>query len=77
MPEAAAGSSGKSFLQRARGKVLRWLRRSLRTTHQVNVPLFFFFFAKSPLFLVTVGIRLFGIDRTVSESEPRFSRSPS
>lgn len=37
MPEAAAGSSGKSFLQRARGKVLRWLRRSLRTTHQVNV----------------------------------------
>lgn len=36
MPEATAGSSGKSFLQRARGKVLRWLRRSLRTTHQVN-----------------------------------------
>ncbi|XP_032665183.1 band 3 anion transport protein isoform X2 [Odontomachus brunneus] len=36
MPEAAAGSSGKSFLQRARGKVLRWLRRSLRTTHQVD-----------------------------------------
>lgn len=36
MPEAAAGSSGKSFLQRARGKVLRWLRRSLRTTHQVK-----------------------------------------
>nr|XP_050853768.1 anion exchange protein 2 isoform X2 [Vespula vulgaris] len=37
MPEAGAGSSGKSFLQRARGKVLRWLRRSLRTTtHQVD-----------------------------------------
>lgn len=36
MPEATAGSSGKSFLQRARDKVLRWLRRSLRTTHQVN-----------------------------------------
>ncbi|XP_011636149.1 band 3 anion transport protein isoform X6 [Pogonomyrmex barbatus] len=36
MPEATAGSSGKSFLQRARGKVLRWLRRSLRTTHQVD-----------------------------------------
>ncbi|XP_014486199.1 PREDICTED: band 3 anion transport protein isoform X3 [Dinoponera quadriceps] len=36
MPETAAGSSGKSFLQRARGKVLRWLRRSLRTTHQVD-----------------------------------------
>ncbi|XP_012224582.2 band 3 anion transport protein isoform X3 [Linepithema humile] len=36
MPEAAAGSSGKSFLQRARGKVLRWLRRSLRTTSQVD-----------------------------------------
>lgn len=36
MPEAAAGSSGKSFLQRARGKVLRWLRRSLGTTHQVK-----------------------------------------
>ncbi|KYM83499.1 Anion exchange protein 2 [Atta colombica] len=36
MPEATAGSSGKSFLQRARGKVLRWLRRSLRTTHQID-----------------------------------------
>jgi len=36
MPEATADSSGKSFLQRARGKVLRWLRRSLRTSHQVN-----------------------------------------
>ncbi|XP_015186567.1 PREDICTED: band 3 anion transport protein isoform X2 [Polistes dominula] len=37
MPEAGAGSSGKSFLQKARGKVLRWLRRSLRTTtHQVD-----------------------------------------
>lgn len=35
MPEAAANSSGKSFLQRASGKVLRWLRRSLRTSHQV------------------------------------------
>ncbi|XP_011328913.1 band 3 anion transport protein isoform X4 [Ooceraea biroi] len=36
MPEAVAGSSGKSFLQRAGSKVLRWLRRSLRTTHQVD-----------------------------------------
>ncbi|XP_031828295.1 anion exchange protein Ae2 isoform X2 [Nomia melanderi] len=36
MPEAAANSSGKSFLQRASGKVLRWLRRSLRTSHQVD-----------------------------------------
>ncbi|XP_034170972.1 anion exchange protein Ae2 isoform X2 [Osmia lignaria lignaria] len=36
MPEAAANSSGKSFLQRASGKVLRWLRRSLRTNHQVD-----------------------------------------
>ncbi|XP_018349830.1 PREDICTED: band 3 anion exchange protein isoform X2 [Trachymyrmex septentrionalis] len=36
MPEATAGSSGKSFLQRARVKVLRWLRRSLRTTHQID-----------------------------------------
>ncbi|XP_046734499.1 band 3 anion transport protein isoform X1 [Diprion similis] len=31
MPEAGGSSSGKSFLQRAGGKVLRWLRRSLRT----------------------------------------------
>ncbi|XP_029169549.1 band 3 anion transport protein isoform X2 [Nylanderia fulva] len=36
MPEAAAGSSRKSFLERARGKLLRWLRRSLRTTHQAD-----------------------------------------
>ncbi|XP_054012180.1 band 3 anion exchange protein isoform X2 [Hylaeus anthracinus] len=36
MPEVAANSSGKSFLQRASGKVLRWLRRSLRTSHQVD-----------------------------------------
>ncbi|XP_018315029.1 band 3 anion transport protein isoform X2 [Mycetomoellerius zeteki] len=36
MPKATADSSGKSFLQRARGKVLRWLRRSLRTTHQID-----------------------------------------
>lgn len=36
MPEVAAGSSRKSFLERARSKLLRWLRRSLRTTHQVN-----------------------------------------
>lgn len=35
MPEVAAGSSRKSFLERARSKLLRWLRRSLRTTHQV------------------------------------------
>lgn len=35
MPEAAGNSSGKSFLQRASSKVLRWLRRSLRTSHQV------------------------------------------
>lgn len=38
MPGAAANSSGKSFLQRASDKVLRWLRRSLRTSHQV-IPL--------------------------------------
>ncbi|XP_026299841.1 band 3 anion transport protein isoform X5 [Apis mellifera] len=36
MPEAAGNSSGKSFLQRASSKVLRWLRRSLRTSHQVD-----------------------------------------
>ncbi|XP_076171151.1 anion exchange protein Ae2 isoform X4 [Ptiloglossa arizonensis] len=36
MPEAAANSSEKSFFQRASGKVLRWLRRSLRTSHQVD-----------------------------------------
>ncbi|XP_015585826.1 band 3 anion transport protein isoform X2 [Cephus cinctus] len=35
MPEGGASSSGKSFLQRARGKVLHWLRRSLRT-HQTD-----------------------------------------
>ncbi|XP_066588626.1 band 3 anion transport protein isoform X2 [Prorops nasuta] len=36
MPEAGTGSSGKSLLQRAGGKVLRWLRRSLRPNHQVD-----------------------------------------
>ncbi|XP_011258427.1 band 3 anion exchange protein isoform X2 [Camponotus floridanus] len=36
MPEVAAGSSRKSFLERARSKLLRWLRRSLRTTHQID-----------------------------------------
>ncbi|XP_072744179.1 band 3 anion transport protein isoform X4 [Anoplolepis gracilipes] len=36
MPEVAAGSSRKSFLERARSKFLRWLRRSLRTTHQID-----------------------------------------
>lgn len=36
MPEAAANTSGKSFLQRASSKVLRWLRRSLRSSHQVT-----------------------------------------
>ncbi|XP_043287277.1 band 3 anion transport protein isoform X2 [Venturia canescens] len=36
MPEAGTSSSGKSFLQRARGKVLHWLRRSLRASHQVD-----------------------------------------
>ncbi|XP_063986657.1 band 3 anion transport protein isoform X2 [Diachasmimorpha longicaudata] len=36
MPEAGASSSGKSFLQKARGKVLRWLRRSLLTSHQTD-----------------------------------------
>ncbi|XP_017875094.1 band 3 anion exchange protein isoform X2 [Ceratina calcarata] len=36
MSEAAANSSGKSFLQRASGKVRRWLRRFLRTSHPVD-----------------------------------------
>lgn len=38
MSEAAANSSGKSFLQRASRNVLRWLRRSPRTIHQVTAP---------------------------------------
>jgi hypothetical protein len=56
MPEAAAGSSGKSFLQRARDKVLRWLRRSLRTTHQVNDT-----YPESSLFRDTRLSRLIGL----------------
>ncbi|KAK0093325.1 hypothetical protein PV326_013821 [Microctonus aethiopoides] len=36
MPEASGNITGKTFLQKARGKVLRWLRRSLRTSHQAD-----------------------------------------
>jgi hypothetical protein len=39
-PAPAAGSSrgSKSFLQRARGKVIRWIRKSLGHQHQVSSP---------------------------------------
>lgn len=69
MPEVAAGSSRKSFLERARSKLLRWLRRSLRTTHQVIkmghlVPLTKYW----PVILITT--------RTLTRQFPGEARSP-